>query len=318
MSLLVGSTSLIAAAPTHEWWRVAGDDVDRLIARAEQSFGGEMLGREYRDMALRRAVQVAERMDGEDRVEALSKIFTRLASLQKDLYETERVCREGVQLMQEAGPTTKNRHLVEGMRTQLAVTWLNQDRARERRNLSPGTSHTHQAVRLLRDAACVLETSAKENLNRGTPSRKLLLQLANTLQSLGRQFQYDDAERSLQRALLIYRHIYGLAHHTTINVLDDMGCLYNRQGDYDRAISCYRRAAELGEAHAPWLVSAILRNLGSTLVAMNDKSGARDTFVMALHAALHWQRLLVSENNDLEPNATEENYCRNLLDSVKK
>ncbi|XP_035686352.1 uncharacterized protein LOC118422732 [Branchiostoma floridae] len=322
MALLFGSSCLIAAAPTHEWWRVTGDDVDKIIGRAELSFGGEMFGRAYRSMALRRALQVVECMNGDERVQALSKIFTRLVDLQTDLYEAESVCREGVQLMEETGPTKKKRYLLEGMRTRLAVAWMNQDRARERMDLSPGTSHTHQAVRLLRNAARVLETYAKENLDHGTPSRKPLLQLANTYQCIGCEYKNSEAERSLQTSLFIYQHIYGLAHDRTIDVLKDLGNLYKYQGEYDKAVSYYRRAVELGKVCAPWAVSAILRNLGTTFVDMKDKKEARATFEMALQAAQYWQsvQLFVGENNDWEENEAEaeEGQCRYLLDWVEE
>eukprot|EP00058_Branchiostoma_floridae_P018725 XP_002604214.1 hypothetical protein BRAFLDRAFT_73446 [Branchiostoma floridae] len=413
---------LIAAAPTHEWWRVTGDDVDKIIGRAELSFGGEMFGRAYRSMALRRALQVVECMNGDERVQALSKIFTRLVDLQTDLYEAEIVCREGVQLMEETGPTKKKRYLLEGMRTRLAVAWMNQDRARERMDLSPGTSHTHQAVRLLRNAARVLETYAKENLDHGTPSRKPLLHCrgletlrryatllevcfqvvleafmlspycsftlantyqcigceyknseaerslqtslfiyqhiyglahdrtidvlkdlgnlykyqgeydkavreafpeeANTYQCIGCEYKNSEAERSLQTSLFIYQHIYGLAHDRTIDVLKDLGNLYKYQGEYDKAVSYYRRAVELGKVCAPWAVSAILRNLGTTFVDMKDKKEARATFEMALQAAQYWQsvQLFVGENNDWEENEAEaeEGQCRYLLDWVEE
>ncbi|XP_019624961.1 PREDICTED: uncharacterized protein LOC109470451 [Branchiostoma belcheri] len=310
LALTIGSASLIAAAPTREWWRVTGDDVDKLIGRAEQSFGEDELGRCCRTMALRKALQVVEPMEGDKKVEALSKIYTRLADLMTSLYEAEWIYREGVHLMEEGGPTRKSRYLVEGMRTRQAVAWLS--------CLSPRTPPTHHAARLLRNTAGALETSAQESMARGAPNREILIQLATTMQKLGQQYHLPEAELSLHKALMIYQHMYGLTHPDTIRVFNDLGNLYKGKEDYDRAISCYNRAIELGKAHAPWLVSSILRNLGTTLADMDDKSGARATFQMALKAAQDWQSLLVRENSDWKPNLTEEGDCRDLLEWIEE
>ncbi|MCK4346865.1 MAG: tetratricopeptide repeat protein, partial [Bacteroidales bacterium] len=114
------------------------------------------------------------------------------------------------------------------------------------------------------------------------------LRLASPLSNLGAVLttlaRYDEAEQFLEYAKNIYIREYGENHYAG-RVYNNLGIIYNRRGDYLKALSYYERAIQLSieipDIYKKVIINAY-NNLGSTYQKMKDYEKALDWYVKSM------------------------------------